>query len=111
MKSTEEILSEIDSTLDQLIENGNTLKKIAKKNQFDCEIQVLQKTQESLLARFMHLQELLYKNQKQIQLEQIEKRAVQFRKMNIQAIPHFSLGIKKLLRSNHPCIGRNRKKS
>lgn len=51
----EELLSQIDSTLDQLIENAHSLKQISSHNLFQEEIEALQKTQESLLARLVHI--------------------------------------------------------
>ncbi len=61
--SRHDILSEIDETIDQLIKNGKVLKKIETKEYYEREAQALEKTQESLLAHLIHMDELL-KNKK-----------------------------------------------
>lgn len=91
MKSPEEILSDIDATIDQLIENSDLLKQVENKPLFYFEMHALQKTQESLIARLAHMQELLHREKKQ------------------EAMSHFSMGTKKVQRSSRPHIGRNRK--
>lgn len=59
--SHEDILAEIDSTIDQLLENAKALKKISLKSSYQEEILALEKTQESLIAHLMHLDEMLKK--------------------------------------------------
>lgn len=54
-----EILDEIDVTLDQIIENAETLKGIQEDPKYATEVEALKKTQESLLARLLHLQDHL----------------------------------------------------
>ena len=61
--SRHDILSEIDETIDQLIKNGKVLKKIETKEYYERETQALEKTQESLLAHLIHMDDLL-KNKK-----------------------------------------------
>jgi len=59
MEARKELLAEIDSTIDQLVENGETLKRISVDPQYEVESAALEKTQESLLAHLMHLQAYL----------------------------------------------------
>ncbi|MCP5505118.1 MAG: hypothetical protein H7A41_08205 [Chlamydiales bacterium] len=54
-----EILNEIDETLDQLIKNAAALKEITSDPLYQTEIEALQKMQESLLARLLHLDRFL----------------------------------------------------
>jgi hypothetical protein len=61
IQSNEDILTEIDSTIDQLLENGKALKKISLKPSYQEEMLALEKTQESLIAHLMHLDEMLKK--------------------------------------------------
>jgi hypothetical protein len=63
IRSGEEILADIDTTLDQLIQNAEVIRY-----DYLCEneIEALQKTQESLLARLIHMDLLLDNEQKKI---------------------------------------------
>lgn len=54
-----EVLNEIDETLDQLIKNAAALKEVSSDPLFKHETEALQKTQESLLARLIHLDQFL----------------------------------------------------
>ena len=54
-----EVLNEIDETLDQLIKNAAALKEVSDNPLFSREIEALKKTQESLLARLLHLDQFL----------------------------------------------------
>ena len=58
----EEILADIDATLDQLIENANVINQISLNTLFQDEVDALQKTQESLLSRLINMQSLLNNN-------------------------------------------------
>ncbi len=58
-KSSQEILNDIDSTLDQLIHNAELVKKVSLTALLENEIEALQKTQESLLARLVSMNELI----------------------------------------------------
>jgi hypothetical protein len=55
LKSGEEILADVDSTLDQLIANADVLQRTSVRALSETELDALQKTQESLLARLLHL--------------------------------------------------------
>ncbi|WP_420421211.1 hypothetical protein [Simkania sp.] len=59
MEARKELLTEIDTTIDQLIENGETLQRISSDPKYTVEAAALEKTQESLLAHLMHLQSYL----------------------------------------------------
>lgn len=59
--STDDVLTEIDSTIDQLLENAKALKKISSKDFYQEEISALEKTQESLIAHLIHMDEILKK--------------------------------------------------
>ncbi|MCP5506117.1 MAG: hypothetical protein H7A38_04475 [Chlamydiales bacterium] len=54
-----EVLNEIDETLDQLIKNAAALKEVSEDPLFAREVEALKKTQESLLARLLHLDQFL----------------------------------------------------
>jgi len=54
----EEILSEIDTTLDQLIRNAETLQGAELRDLSEIEIDAFQKTQESLLHHLMHMDQV-----------------------------------------------------
>lgn len=59
--SYEDMLAEIDTTIDRLLENAKALKKISLKPSYEEEMLALEKTQESLIAHLMHLDEMLKK--------------------------------------------------
>ena len=50
-----ELLNEIDATLDQLIKNAAALTEVSSDPLYNTEVEALQKMQESLLARLLHL--------------------------------------------------------
>ena len=117
VKSSEKILADINATLDQLIENADVFKCVSVNPLFASEIEALQKTQESLLARLVHMQDLLQNEkvqkeqyQKQGSFEGIEKKVVRLGKLNAQMISHFSQGMKRVQRSRQPQIGKRRKR-
>ena len=51
----EEILLEIDGTLDQLIRNAEVIQKVDMLDLTETEIEAFKKTQESLLQHLMHM--------------------------------------------------------
>ena len=67
-----EIQNEIDATLDQLIKNAAALREFSSDQELKTELEALHKTQESLLARLIHLEEYLEKVPRAIS----EKRAI-----------------------------------
>jgi hypothetical protein len=70
LHSGEAILADIDATLDQLIDNAEAMRTVSRETLSEFEIESLQKTQESLLARLLHMDTLL----------DSEKRVVSLRK-------------------------------
>ena len=114
IKSSEEILSDIASTLDHLIENADVINKISCTTLFVSEVEALQKTQESLLARLVHMNDLL-KNPKHEPLEEspftsIEQKILRFGKLNAQMINHVSGRIKRAKKNRTPKVRAHRKK-
>lgn len=59
--SPDAVLLEIDATIDKLLENAKALKKIAHQDAYHEEISALEKTQESLIAHLIHMDEMLKK--------------------------------------------------
>lgn len=74
---SEELLADIDATLDQLNQNAQALKSASMNSLFTHEVEALKKTQESLLARLMDRQALLKTDQKRKTLESIRKKTLQ----------------------------------
>ena len=60
----EEILIEIDETLERLIHNADTMSQVKKTTLAGHEIEAFQKTQESLLEHLLHMDELFALQQK-----------------------------------------------
>lgn len=56
MQARQELLAEIDHTIDQLLANEEMQKQIYSDPQYEVETVALAKTQESLLAHLIHLQ-------------------------------------------------------
>ncbi len=111
IKTHEEILADIDKTLDQLINNSSVFNQMPINSLFTTEIDALQKTQESLLARLVHMQDLLKKNKTQPhRFAKMEKKILRLGKLNGKMIHHFAQGLEKMQRPRAPRIGRNRKK-
>ncbi len=93
MKTDADILVDIDETLDHLIENATAIKQISHKPLFINEVEALEKTQESLLARLTHMQELLNQERQRKAIEKqsnffsvIEQKLVRFGKRNAQML-------------------------
>ncbi len=92
-KSEEEILADIDATLDQLIQNADSIQHVPLKTLQENEVEALQKTQESLLARLIHMDCLLDPDQKKIQIrkqpivyQHIQQKISAFGKLNARLI-------------------------
>ncbi len=64
----EEILSEIDTTLDQLIRNAEMLQGADLRDLSEIEIDAFQKTQESLLHHLMHMDQVFETKQKELRI-------------------------------------------
>lgn len=73
----EEILMEIDSTLDRLIRNAETLSNVNIQELSETEIEAFQKTQESLLHHLMHMDQVLEAKKKSLKIQ--DKRSASFK--------------------------------
>ena len=73
----EDILLEIDGTLDQLIRNAEVIQKVDMKDLNETEIDAFQKTQESLLQHLMHMDEFLVAKRNSLKLQ--DKRSASFK--------------------------------
>ncbi|MCL6756235.1 MAG: hypothetical protein M3A24_03650 [Candidatus Rhabdochlamydia oedothoracis] len=117
LSTGEEILADIDQTLDQLIENADIINRISFNALFTSEVQALQKTQESLMARLMHMHELLEKDKKPQTptkkanpLNQIENKLKEFGQLNARLIEHLAQKVKTSQQIKKPQIRPCRKK-
>ncbi len=117
LSTGEEILADIDQTLDQLIENADIINRISFNALFTSEVQALQKTQESLMARLMHMHELLEKDKKQQiptkrtnPLNQIENKLKEFGQLNARLIEYLVQKVKISQQIKKPQIRPYRKK-
>lgn len=85
----EEILLEIDSTLDQLIRNAEAIQNIDLSELSETEFEAFQKTQESLLQHLVHMDQFLAGKRKNLRTihrrsanYRIQEKRVLFEKMN-----------------------------
>ncbi len=72
----EEVLDDLDTTLDELIVNAHTLRQIQRNDRFATEVKALEKTQESLLARILYRQTLLDTKRKKAMSERAAEKEV-----------------------------------
>ncbi len=113
-KSGEEILADIDHTLDQLIRNAHMLKQVSEQEAFATYSARMHKTQTSLAARVMHMEDLLLESGIQTEeesplYEEIQTKIAQYKKLNNRMLDILSNRFKKAQTSAKPRIGRNRK--
>ncbi|MBX7067705.1 MAG: hypothetical protein K1X28_10815 [Parachlamydiales bacterium] len=73
----EDILIEIDGTLDQLIRNAEVIENVDLKELSETEIDAFQKTQESLLQHLIHMDEFLVQKRTSLKLQ--DKRSASFK--------------------------------
>ena len=73
----EEILLEIDGTLDQLIRNAEVIEGVDLKDLSETEIDAFQKTQESLLQHLIHMDQFLVAKRKGLKWQ--DKRSASFK--------------------------------
>ncbi|PIS00613.1 MAG: hypothetical protein COT84_06850 [Chlamydiae bacterium CG10_big_fil_rev_8_21_14_0_10_35_9] len=85
----EEIYFEIESTLDQLIENAEAMNSAARNELTKTEVDAFQKTQESLLAHLIHMDGMLEKKQTDVKAPnkksvtcKIKRKLHKFEKLN-----------------------------
>src|SRR5438105_9136625 len=74
----EQILDQMDETLDRLICNAVAIEKSDWDSLSDVEIDAFQKTQESLLHRFLHMNNLYAK---EVNSEKMKKKITQFSRL------------------------------
>lgn len=108
----EEILLEIDGTLDQLIRNAEVIQNVNLKELSETEIDAFQKTQESLLQHLLHMDEFLVAKRNSLKLQdkrsasfKIQGKLLQFEKMKNSY--HKSLS---QLQSKLPILSKRRSK-
>lgn len=84
----EDILMEIDSTLDQLIRNAEVIEHVDLKVLHQTEIEAFQKTQESLLQHLIHMDEFLVTKKDSLKRQspksasfKIQEKLIRFEKM------------------------------
>jgi len=115
-RSKEEILAELDSTLNQLLLNIETVSDVSLSEISETEMQAMHKTQESLMARFMHTSELIKENErKKLQetnvLIKLQEKLKKFSELNTSFIKSVSseLSSTSPMPRKKPRIGKNRK--
>lgn len=81
----EEVLIEIDSTLDQLIRNAEVIQNVDLRELSETEIEAFQKTQESLVQHLLHMDQFLESKRKNLRVQdkrsasyQIQEKMVKF---------------------------------
>ena len=93
----EEILLEIDGTLDQLIRNAEAIQKVDLAELCETEIDAFKKTQESLLQHLIHMDQFLITKRNSLKLQdkrsasfKIQEKLVKFEKMKNSYHRYFS---------------------
>ena len=93
IRNGEEILADIDATLDQLIKNAEAVRGISFDTLFENEVAALQKTQESLLAHVIHMDQLMGEEKKKtpqrrksMRYQEIKQKVAEFTKLNSELI-------------------------
>lgn len=71
-----EIWDDIDATVDQLIANASAMKRALHTDLLDVEVEALQRTQESLLARLVNRHTLLAGEKKKRATEELRAEAI-----------------------------------
>ena len=109
-RSLDEILADIDTTLDQLIQNAGVIDRVSVESLCENEIEALQKTQESLLARLMHIE-----GDQKFQIKKkmnpgIQQKIAEFGRLNARLIHDVATKFGSA-KEKKPRIARNRKKA
>ncbi len=73
----EEILLEIDTTLDQLIQNAEAVQNVELVELSETEVEAFQKTQESLLQHLLHMDQFLENKRQNLKIQ--DKRSAAFK--------------------------------
>jgi len=106
MRNQEEILAELDATLEQLIQNASLFCNSDFHILEPVEIDSLHKTQESLVAHFVHTQERLKDEATMKTYQGLQRKLLHLNELHETLIKKSSS-----LGSSRPRIGRNRKKA
>jgi ferric iron reductase protein FhuF len=113
----QEILSAIDKTLDQLIKNAEVINEVNMDELSELEKEAFQRTQESLMARLIHMDEMLSIRRDAIKVPnkrsaiyKVQEKLLRFRSLSEKSPPQSLslLGWKKVKRIR---IRKNRKKA
>ncbi|MFA6119380.1 MAG: hypothetical protein WCT85_02165 [Parachlamydiales bacterium] len=105
---SEEIVYEIDSTLDKLIENAEAMKSVPLIKE---ELDAFQKTQESLLAHLISMDELLKSKKEELKTPIVAQNTIteklsKFQKLNANFIKNASQKLKLIkVRKSKKLIG------
>lgn len=119
LRSKEEILAELDSTLNQLLLNIETVSNASLSDLSETEMQAMHKTQESLLARFMHMNDLIKESErkklqekKTRELTQLQEKLKKFSDLNTSFIQSVSSELSPTapMPCKKPRIGKNRRR-
>ncbi len=121
LESGEEILADIDHTLDELIKNAMALRQIVEYEAFSPDCSRLHKVQNSLTGRILHMQDLLHAlghdtvdNEESLH-QVIQKKITQYQILNTQMIGaiarRFTEIEQKRIVKKKPRIGHNRRKA
>ena len=106
----EDILSELGTTLDLLVQNAGLLKQKNLCILSDREIDLLHKTQESLVAKFFHTKEHLISKAKE-RRKDLEEKIQKLQDLNLSLLEGFPEKLRKSPTIGLARIGRNRKRS
>ena len=74
---SQNLVQEIDQTLDQLIRNAEAITQVELKELSESELEGFQKTQESLMHHLLHVDELLATKQKAAKIPQFRTASTQ----------------------------------
>ena len=77
IKSSKDLVGEIDQTIDQLIENAKVLHMISSETLYEEEMLALAKTKESLIAHLIHMDEILRKKDQGFKQEPLSHSHIQ----------------------------------
>lgn len=93
----EEIYIEIESTIDQLIENAQSMNNASKGELTQIEIDAFQNTQESLLAHLIYMDQMLEKKREEIKIpneksisSKLRRKMLKFEELNKEFVHHLS---------------------
>lgn len=119
--NSEEILADIDRTLDQMIKNAVALRQIAEYEAFTADCATMHKMQHSLTGRVLHMQELLQmlghecSGDEQILCEKMQEKIRLYKTLNNRMIDtiaeRFAVAERQNPIKKKPRIGHNRRRN